>query len=67
VCFFNLGLFGASELQSMLEILICRKYSFLKQTKLSEGNSVIEITASNVDGTFSRYTCASSSQLKRPV
>jgi hypothetical protein len=43
--------------------MICSKYTFQKLTQFSQGNNVIDIAASNIDGVLRRDTCVSSTQL----
>jgi hypothetical protein len=52
---------------SSLKILICRKYSYQKLTKFSQGNNVLNAAASDIDGVLWRDTFVSSTHLNRPI
>jgi hypothetical protein len=60
MCFFNLGekiYLEQNVFFSPLKALICRQFTSHKQTLFSQGNNVIDVLASKVDGFLSRYTC----------
>jgi hypothetical protein len=70
ICFFNLAeeaYLEQNEPFSTLKTMICRKYSFQKQTQFSQGNNVLDATASNIDGFLWRGSCVFSIQLNRPI
>jgi hypothetical protein len=50
-----------------LKTMISRKYSFRKQTPVSQGNNVLDASASNIDAFLWRDTCVSSTQRNRPI
>jgi hypothetical protein len=43
------------------------KFSFQKVTQFSQGNKVLDLSASNTGGLLSRDTCVSSTLLNRPI
>jgi hypothetical protein len=45
--------------------MICKTYSFQKLNHFSQGNNVLDITASNTNGFLFRDTCVSLTQLNR--
>jgi hypothetical protein len=53
-----IGEFGIKEPFSTLKILMCRKYSFQKRTKCSQGENVLSTAGSNIDGFVWRGICA---------
>jgi hypothetical protein len=52
---------------STLKHLSWRKCFFEKVTQLSQGNSILDATASNTNVFLSRETCVSSTQLNKPI
>jgi hypothetical protein len=50
-----------------LKTQIGRQYSSQKLAQFSQGNNVLDVPASNIDGCLSRDTCISSTQLNRPI
>jgi hypothetical protein len=53
-----IGEFGRKEPFSTLKILMCRKYSFQKRTKFSQGENVLSTAGSTIDGFLWRVICA---------
>jgi hypothetical protein len=58
-----IALFGTKRTYLYLEKPSCRKYSFQKLTKFSQGINVLDVPHSNIDAFRSRDTCVSSTQL----
>jgi hypothetical protein len=52
---------------STLNTKIGRKYYFQKLSQFSEGNNVLDASASNTHGFLSRDSCVSLNQLNRPI
>jgi hypothetical protein len=52
---------------STLKILMVRQCSFAKYTQFSQGNNVLDVPPSNIDGFLSRYAYVSSTQMNWPV
>jgi uncharacterized HAD superfamily protein len=52
---------------SSFKNISCRKDSFQKLTKFSQGNNVLYAATSNRDGFLWRVTCVSSSQVNLPI
>jgi hypothetical protein len=50
-----------------LKPMIWRKYSCQKLSQFSQGNNVLDASASNLDGFPWRDTCVSSTLLNRPI
>jgi hypothetical protein len=50
--------FGVKEPFSTLKILMCRKYSFQKRTKFSQGENVLSTAGSTIDGFLWSVICA---------
>jgi hypothetical protein len=70
MCFFNTAEESYLEQRepiSTFKNLSCRKYSFLKLTRFSQGNTVLFAEASNIHGSLWRDASVSSTLLNRPI
>jgi hypothetical protein len=69
ICFFNIAgdLLDHSESLCILKAMVCRKYSFEKQTEFSQENNVLDASASNTNGFLWRAIFVSSTQLCRHI
>jgi hypothetical protein len=50
-----------------LKTLIGMQYSFQKRTQFSQGNNLLDVSRSNIDGFLVRDTHVSSTQLNRHI